>query len=60
MLDFAPPANLEWVDLSKNQICKIEHLKQNPYLKYLFLDENQIEKIENIENNKSMVVLSLR
>lgn len=60
MLDFSPPANLEWVDYSKNCIKKIERVQQNPYLKYVFLDENEITQIEQVMFNKSMVVLSLR
>lgn len=33
LLDFEPSAALEWVDLSNNQISKIENVARNPYLR---------------------------
>ena len=45
MLDFAPPANLEVVDYSHNQIEEIENVCFNPYMKLLCLDDNKISKI---------------
>ena len=45
MLDFAPPANLEVIDYSKNEIEVIENVGFNPYIKSLCLDENRISKI---------------
>ena len=59
MLDFDPPAALEWVDLSDNQISKIENVNKNPYLRQLFLDKNCIERIENLKQNQHLRVLSL-
>jgi Leucine-rich repeat (LRR) protein len=49
MLDFDPPAALEWVDLSDNKISKIENMAKNPYLRQLFLDKNCIVNIENLK-----------
>ena len=40
MLDFAPSAALEWIDLSDNKIQKIENVGRNPYLRQLYLDKN--------------------
>jgi Leucine-rich repeat (LRR) protein len=60
MLDFAPPANLEVIDYSHNQIEKIENVCFNPYVKHLCLDDNKIKKIEGINGNKSLISLSLR
>ena len=40
MLDFAPPACLDWVDYSHNMISKIENVDLNPYMKELYLDDN--------------------
>jgi Leucine-rich repeat (LRR) protein len=40
MLDFAPSAALEWVDLSDNQITLIDNVGKNPYLRQLYLDKN--------------------
>lgn len=57
--DFLPPANLEWVDYSGNQITKITGAESNPYLKYLYLDNNNIKQIDGIINNKCLRVLSL-
>lgn len=57
--DFAPPANLEWVDYSGNQILSIQAVCKQPYLKYLYLDNNNISRIDGIETNKSLRVLSL-
>ena len=59
MLDFAPPANLEWVDLSVNHIEEIQNVSTNKYLKHLYLDRNNIKKIEGVNKNKSLRVLSL-
>jgi hypothetical protein len=33
MLDFDPPANLEFVDYTLNNISKIENVDKNKYLK---------------------------
>ena len=60
MLDFAPPANLEVVDYSHNQIEVIENVCFNPYMKLLCLDDNKISKIEGLSSNKSLTSLSLR
>ena len=60
MLDFAPPANLEVVDYSHNQIEVIENVGFNPYMKLLCLDDNKISKIEGLNSNKSLTSLSLR
>ena len=59
MLDFSAPANLEYLDLSNNQISKIERVQHNPYLKSLNLNCNKIEKIEGVQFNKSLISLSL-
>lgn len=59
MLDFAPPASLEWVDLSNNRISKIENVVQNQYLRCLFLENNSITKIEGLDRNVHLRVLSL-
>lgn len=40
LLDFDPPANLEYADYTSNRIAKIENCELNPYLKKLYLDEN--------------------
>ena len=40
LLDFDPPANLEYADYASNKITKIENCELNPYLKKLYLDEN--------------------
>jgi hypothetical protein len=42
MLDFDPPACLDWVDYSQNLIEKIENVHLNQYLKELYLDGNKI------------------
>ena len=60
MLDFAPPANLEVVDYSHNQIEVIENVCFNPYMKLLCLDDNKISKIEGLSTNRSLTSLSLR
>ena len=60
MLDFAPPANLEVVDYSMNQIEVIENVGFNPYLKHLCLDDNKISKIEGLTGNKGLISLSLK
>ena len=60
MLDFAPPANLEVIDYSHNEIETIENVMFNPYVKHLCLDDNKISKIEGITGNKSLRSLSLR
>lgn len=57
--DFAPPANLEWVDYSGNKIVSIQGAHANPYLKFLYLDNNNISKIDGLINNKSLRLLSL-
>lgn len=59
MLDFDPPAALDWVDLSNNKISKIENVAKNPYLRQLFLDNNCISQIENLIDNTHLRVLSL-
>ncbi len=59
MLDFDPPAALDWVDLSDNQISKIENVSKNPYLRQVFLDKNKIQTIENLIENTHLRVLSL-
>jgi Leucine-rich repeat (LRR) protein len=40
MLDFDPPACLDWVDYSHNSIKKIENVNKNQFLKELYLDNN--------------------
>lgn len=60
MLDFDPPAALEWVDLSDNQITRIENVDKNPYLRSLFLDKNQITEINNLKQNQHLRTLSLK
>ena len=57
--DFLPPANLEWVDYSGNQIMSIQNAHANKYLKYLYLDNNNISKIDGLDTNKNLRVLSL-
>ena len=59
MLDFAPPANLEVIDYSNNDIMVIENVCFNPYVKHLRLDNNKIKKIEGLNGNKSLISLSL-
>jgi len=59
MLDFEPPACLDWVDYSHNQISKIENVHLNPYLKELYFDDNQIEVIEGLKENPNLRVLSM-
>jgi protein phosphatase 1 regulatory subunit 7 len=59
MLDFAPSASLEWIDLSENQIKFIENVDKNLYLRHLYLDRNEISKVENLSKNQHMRVLSL-
>ena len=59
MLDFDPPANLEFVDYSINSISKIENVDRNKYLKVIYLDKNKIERIEGLNLNKSLRVISL-
>ena len=41
MLDFAPSAALEWIDLSDNKIQKIENVGRNPILRQLYLDKTK-------------------
>ena len=60
MLDFAPPANLEVVDYSRNEIEEIENVMFNPYMKHLCLDDNKITEIKGLTSNKSLMSLSLR
>lgn len=60
MLDFDPPAALEWADLSDNQITRIENVDKNPYLRSLFLDKNQITEINNLKQNQHLRTLSLK
>ena len=57
--DFAPPANLEWVDFSGNQITAISGCEGNQYLKYLYMDNNNIKNIDGLISNKNLRVLSL-
>jgi hypothetical protein len=56
MLDFDPPANLEYVDYTGNAISKIENADKNLYLKHLILDSNNILQIEGLSRNKSLRV----
>ena len=57
MLDFAPPACLDWVDYSHNKISKIENVDLNPYMKELYLDDNCISVIEGLKTNPNLRVL---
>jgi len=59
MLDFEPPACLDWVDYSHNKICKIENVNLNPFLKELYLDDNEISVIEGLKANPNLRVLSM-
>jgi hypothetical protein len=59
MLDFDPPANLEFVDYTTNCIEKIENVSCNKYLKFLNISDNKIKKIEGINLNKSLRVINL-
>lgn len=59
MLDFDPPANLEYVDYTSNCITKIENVSFNKYLKVLNLSGNKFQKIEGINLNKSLRVINL-
>lgn len=59
MLDFAPPACLDWVDYSHNCIEKIENVNKNKYLKELYLDDNQISLIEGLKENVNLRILSI-
>merc|ERR1712166_1455752 len=47
--DFHPPANLEWVDYSGNQITKIDGVANNKSLRVLSLNGNAIEHLENLD-----------
>merc|ERR1711971_448620 len=51
--------NLEWLDLSFNNISKIEGLDELHRLTDLCLVNNFITNIENLDNNKHLQVLSL-
>ena len=59
MLDFEPPACLDWVDYSHNCITKIENVNKNPYMKELYLDDNNITCIEGLTENVNLRVLSI-
>lgn len=59
MLDFDPPACLDWVDYSHNCIKKIENVNKNKYMKELYLDNNQISVIEGLKENVNLRVLSI-
>ncbi|ODV59497.1 L domain-like protein [Ascoidea rubescens DSM 1968] len=50
---------LENLDLSCNQISKIENLEELINLKELILFRNDIEKVENLENLKNLETLDL-
>ena len=54
MLDFDPPANLEYADYTLNCISKIENVNRNKYLKVLILDKNKICRIEGLNKNRSL------
>lgn len=60
MLDFEPPANLEYADYSNNQISKVANVDKNKYLKTLILDNNRITKIEGLRQNLSLRQVSLK
>ena len=59
MFDFEPPANLEWIDYSNNNISRIENAHLHAYLRFLKLDENNINVIEGLQENRNLRVLSL-
>lgn len=59
MLDFDPPANLEFVDYTNNCITRIDNVNRNKYLKVLNLDKNKISKIEGLHQNRSLTKVSL-
>jgi len=59
MLDFDPPANLEFADYTNNFITRIENVNRNKYLKVLNLDKNKISKIEGLNHNRSLTKVSL-
>lgn len=52
-------ANLEWLDLSFNNISKLEGLEKLTKLTDLSLFSNKLEKVENIQGLAELVVLSL-
>ncbi len=51
--------NLTWLDLSFNNITKLEGLSKLKKLTDLSLFSNKLERIENIETLEDLVVLSL-
>lgn len=51
--------NLEWLDLSFNNISKLEGLDKLVKLTDLSLFSNKLEKVENIQTLTELVVLSL-
>ena len=51
--------NLTWLDLSFNNISKLEGLSTLTKLTDLSLFSNKLEKIENIESLEALVVLSV-
>lgn len=51
--------NLEWLDLSFNNISKLEGLEKLVKLTDLSLFSNKLEKVENIQTLTELVVLSL-
>jgi hypothetical protein len=53
----SPPANLQIVDYSHNQITKIEGAHKHKYLRTLILDSNQITRIEGLAKNPCLTVL---
>ena len=51
--------NLVFLNLSENQIGKIENLQNCAKLQQLFLYCNSIKKIENLDNNSNLIELNL-
>ena len=50
MIPLEKCSNLQILNLSDNQIKKIENLHLNKNLRYLYLFRNQIQVIENLKN----------
>jgi len=50
---------IQYLDLSSNQITKIENLDNLKNLEWLLLNSNQILKIENLDNLKNLTLLYL-